>query len=95
MDDLLRGLVPARNAAIPAVHVSRPMLHPNIYRKRIIRTEGNPTAGQWVAVYHQQSDIQERDRDGNRIESRRESDEPSLFAYGIYNPRSEIAVRMY
>jgi 23S rRNA (cytosine1962-C5)-methyltransferase len=99
MDDFSYGLVPVKSAAMPAVHVNRPMLHPNIYRKRILRLEGNPLPGQWVAVYHQQSDVQDRASETARPygarSNRDEPGEPSHFAYGIYNPRSEVAVRMY
>lgn len=115
MIDGSRELVPQKNSAMPAVHVSRPMLHPNIYRKRILHIEGNPAPGDWVAVYHQQSDVQDRggrkasadslgpSAYGNRNprmgdRSRRDGEiveNPSLFAYGIYNPRSEVAVRLY
>jgi len=70
------------------------MLHPNIYRKRILSIEGNPSAGDWVAVYHQQSDVLDRDN-ADRSVSKTRASEPSQFAYGIYNPRSEVAVRMY
>jgi 23S rRNA (cytosine1962-C5)-methyltransferase len=79
---------------MPIVHVNRPMLHPNIYRKRILSIEGNPSAGDWVAVYHQQSDVLDRDNVDRSVSKTRASD-PSQFAYGIYNPRSEVAVRMY
>ncbi len=70
------------------------MLHPNIYRKRLLRVEGNPTPGDWVAVYHMNSDYPERDSEGRRSGKTKQQDEPVLFAYGIYNPRSEVAVRL-
>ncbi|MEQ1826901.1 MAG: class I SAM-dependent rRNA methyltransferase [Pirellula sp.] len=109
MGDRLMGLVPAPNSEMAAVHISRAMLHPNIYRKRILEIEGNPIAGQWVAVYHQS---QHRDNDSERndtdqpdrlsaygppkaINPRAATTTPQLFAYGIYNPRSEVAVRLY
>jgi 23S rRNA (cytosine1962-C5)-methyltransferase len=100
MDDSSHELVPQKNSAMPAVHVNRPMLHPNIYRKRILHIEGHPSPGEWVAVYHQQSDVQDRSPEGSKrndagpYRSDRAS-QPSHFAYGIYNPRSEVAVRMY
>lgn len=52
--------------------------HPNIFRKRIESISGNPQAGDWVAVYHLDE----------------ESAELELFAYGLYNSKSEIAVRL-
>jgi 23S rRNA (cytosine1962-C5)-methyltransferase len=92
----LNQLVPDRAAPMPIVHVNRPMLHPNIYRKRILRIEGRPLPGQWVAVYHQQSNTRDRNTEDNREQpNSTETHEPSLFAYGIYNPRSEVAVRLY
>lgn len=63
--------------AIGSVFLSRPMMHPMVYRKRIMRMEGDPRAGDYVAVYHEG-----------------ETGSPQLFAYGLYNDRSEIAVRM-
>jgi 23S rRNA (cytosine1962-C5)-methyltransferase len=105
------GLVPLSNSGMAAVHISRPMLHPNIYRKRILEIEGNPIAGQWVAVYHQQlpreDNRKERSPSGSferkesaygpagASSSREPRGTPQLFAYGIYNPRSELAVRLY
>ncbi len=65
--------------ALPAIYLSRAALHPFVYRRRIQRVEGHPKAGQWVAVYAQQEDGRP----------------PQLFAYGLYNDRSEIAVRLY
>ena len=35
-EDGLMGLVPPTNSEMGVVHISRPMLHPNIYRKRIL-----------------------------------------------------------
>jgi 23S rRNA (cytosine1962-C5)-methyltransferase len=101
------GLVPPSNSSMAAVHVSRPMLHPNIYRKRILDIEGNPGAGEWVAVYHHQppreprSNARASDRStgspyGPRSARPQPEEGPAqLFAYGIYNPRSEVAVRLY
>ena len=63
----------------------RPSRHPNIFRKRIERAEGNPQPGDWVAVYATDMDPNEN----------QQKHEPLLFGYGIYNPRSEVAVRLY
>jgi 23S rRNA (cytosine1962-C5)-methyltransferase len=102
-EDDLMGLVPPSNSQMGIVHVSRPMLHPNIYRKRILEVEGNPKPGQWVAVYHQQLPRESRGDSNARgsaygpssSSSREPTGSPRLFAYGIYNPRSEVAVRLY
>lgn len=102
-EDDLMGLVPPSNSQMGIVHVSRPMLHPNIYRKRILEVEGNPKPGQWVAVYHQQLPRESRGDSSARVSaygpsssnSREPTGSPRLFAYGIYNPRSEVAVRLY
>jgi 23S rRNA (cytosine1962-C5)-methyltransferase len=105
----LMGLVPPLHSKMAAVHVSRPMLHPNIYRKRILEIEGNPAPGEWVAVYHhappRASDMSERAESAGGKEPRSAygpakstsspTTTPQLFAYGIYNPRSELAVRLY
>lgn len=103
--DELMGLVPPKNSVMGVVHVSRPMLHPNIYRRRIIEVEGNPAPGQWVAVYHQQLPLSSRshepqERSDSPYKPRtpkapEPSGTPQLFAYGIYNPKSEVAVRLY
>jgi 23S rRNA (cytosine1962-C5)-methyltransferase len=99
-DDGLMDLIPSRNSKMAAIHISRPMLHPNIYRKRILDIEGNPSAGEWVAVYHQSSRPPSESRDSpygpaKPMSSRDENATPQLFAYGVYNPRSEVAVRLY
>ncbi len=89
--EALLGLVPQQNAAMGAIYVSRPMLHPNIYRKRILEIEGNPRPGEWVAVYHRGTAHGREDEDREPVGN----GTPQLFAYGIYNPRSEVAVRLY
>lgn len=94
MDDSLRGLIPATNAPMPAVYVNRPILHPNIFKKRLLGVDGNPAPGSWVAVYHTNSDYPVRDSDGRKSGRTNQQDEPTLFAYGIYNPRSEVGVRL-
>lgn len=58
--------------------ISRRTTHPTVYRKRIIELDGNPSAGDWVRVYHTDTD----------------SGQPQAFAYGIYNPKSEVAIRL-
>ncbi len=66
-------LCPESFSTLPAFYVSTPLAHPLIFRKRIVRMEGNATAGDWVAVYVEPD---------------------QLLGFGVYNPRSEIAVRM-
>lgn len=68
--------IPA-NAQLAAVMLDKPTTHPNVFRKRIRSTIGNPRRGDWVAVYHSFEVAQ-----------------PQLFAYGLYNPKSEIALRI-
>jgi 23S rRNA (cytosine1962-C5)-methyltransferase len=75
---------------MPSVYVKWAMLHPNIFRKRIDRIEGKPRAGDWVAVYC--LDAPPR---GNVEQGDTTASGPRLFAYGIFNDRSEIAVRLY
>lgn len=58
--------------------ISRRTTHPTVYRKRIMELEGNPTAGDWIRVFHTDT----------------ESQQPVPFAYGIYNPKSEVAIRL-
>ncbi len=55
------------------------MRHPNIFRKRITHIDGKPQAGDWVGVY---------------ANANEENEVPRLFGYGIYNPKSSIAVRL-
>ena len=76
---------------MPSVFVKWAMLHPNIFRKRIDRIEGRPKAGEWVAVYCMGGPPR-----GNSESTDVVSDlQPRLFAYGLFNDRSEIAVRLY
>jgi 23S rRNA (cytosine1962-C5)-methyltransferase len=55
--------------------------HPLVYRKRIRRVDAAARPGDMVAVYCP------RENDG-------ESHSAELLGYGLYNPKSEIAVRM-
>jgi 23S rRNA (cytosine1962-C5)-methyltransferase len=71
-------LCPAPSASLAAVILPKPTNHPTIYRKRIRSIAGDPKAGDWVGVYHEAT----------------ESGEPELFAYGLFNPKSEVAVRL-
>lgn len=71
-------LWPAPSASLASVILPKPTNHPTIYRKRIHSISGDPRAGDWVAVYHAAT----------------ESGEPELFAYGLFNPKSEVAVRL-
>lgn len=71
-------LWPAPSASLSAVIIPKPTNHPTIYRKRIRQIEGQPQTGDWVGVYHEAS----------------ESGQPELFAYGLFNPKSEVAVRL-
>jgi 23S rRNA (cytosine1962-C5)-methyltransferase len=82
-------------ASIPAVYVARPMLHPNVFRKRIARIEGRPKLGDWVAVYALESNSPDRVDENSDRPPRPRNEGPRLFAYGIFNDRSEIAVRIY
>lgn len=63
---------------LPQVVLKKKTSHPNIFRKRIEHIEGNPQAGDWVAVYYSDEELAT----------------PELFAYGLYNSKSEIAVRL-
>jgi 23S rRNA (cytosine1962-C5)-methyltransferase len=58
--------------------ITRRTTHPTVYRKRIAKLIGNPKTGDWVRVYHTDT----------------ESGEPQAFAYGLYNPKSEVALRL-
>jgi 23S rRNA (cytosine1962-C5)-methyltransferase len=85
MRNTINALVPNPSEPIARVYMPRPSRHPNIFRKRIERAEGNPQPGDWVAVYATDMDPNEN----------QQKHEPILFGYGIYNPRSEVAVRLY
>ncbi len=85
-----RPLSPESAEGMPSVYVKWAMLHPNIFRKRIDRIEGKPRAGDWVAVYC--LDAAPR---GNVEQQDAEPSGPRLFAYGLFNDRSEVAVRLY
>ena len=63
----------SQTESLPAVYLSTPLAQPLIYRKRIVRMDGTPKPGEWVAVYVLPD---------------------MLLGYGVYNPRSEIAIRM-
>ena len=71
-------LYPPGNSELPRVVLSKRTSHPTVFRKRIRKIEGDPTVGQWVSVYYLDE----------------ETGCEELFAYGLYNPKSEIAVRL-
>jgi 23S rRNA (cytosine1962-C5)-methyltransferase len=71
-------LSPPGSASLAGVVLSKPTNHPTVYRKRIQQILGQPQTGDWVGVYH----------------AAETSGEPQLFAYGLFNPKSEVAVRI-
>ena len=80
--DSLRLKVPQTLVAdaedVPQIVLVKPTTHPNVFRKRIQNIVGQPQAGDWVSLYH-------TDNDNGAAE---------LFAFGLYNSKSEIAVRI-
>ncbi len=85
-------LFPDPAAGIPVVHLKARVRHPLIYRKRVEHVDQNAKPGDWVAVYvPPQETTTEAVEDANRETA---ADELELWGYGIYNPRSEIAIRM-
>jgi 23S rRNA (cytosine1962-C5)-methyltransferase len=66
------------SGAVAQALLQRKTTHPAVYRKRIVQLSGNPKVGDWVAVSHGDT----------------ESGKPELFAYGLYNPKSEVAIRL-
>jgi 23S rRNA (cytosine1962-C5)-methyltransferase len=87
----VRALCPDPAAALPAVYLKARIRHPLIYRKRIDRVDRSVKPGDWVVVYapRQESAIDEESTGALPTNS-----EPELWGYGLYNPRSEIALRM-
>jgi 23S rRNA (cytosine1962-C5)-methyltransferase len=90
-----------------SIVLTRPTTHPTVYRKRVKHIEGRPDVGDWVSIYHQQNP--EIDAAGDTVDEETELGlesqqrgtsrvdqelPPRLFAYGLYNPKSEIAVRI-
>lgn len=79
-------LFPRPNASLPSLTLRSPVRQPNVFRKRIAEVEPGVKAGDWVVVYAPRS----TEADGERSES----GELQILGYGIYNPRSEIALRI-
>ncbi|MCA9131789.1 MAG: class I SAM-dependent rRNA methyltransferase [Planctomycetales bacterium] len=71
-------LWPEPSASLAAITLAKPTTHPTVFRKRIRHIDGHPQCGDWVSLYHEAS----------------ETGQPELFAYGLFNPKSEIAVRI-
>lgn len=111
-----RSLTPNASGPMASVTMQRATLHPNVFRKRLLSIDGNPGAGDWVAVYRVEPEptrnmdrqpSSERPQNGGRpVEGRpprrdeRSSpsvspEAPTIFGYGIYNPKAEVAVRLY
>jgi len=84
------------------VLVKRAILHPNIFRKRILKVTGYPRPGDWVAVRAEDEPANVKtatERNSSDGHYGSVSSEPrtahQLFAYGIFNDRSEVALRLY
>ncbi|HAC90779.1 MAG TPA: class I SAM-dependent rRNA methyltransferase [Planctomycetaceae bacterium] len=63
---------------LPEAILKRRTSHPLVYRNRIQQLVGKPRLGDWVRVSHLET----------------ESGQPEHFAYALYNPKSEIALRI-
>lgn len=66
------------NLPVAQAVLQRPTSHPVIYRKRILSLSGKPRIGDWIQVCHLEN----------------ENQQPECFAYGLYNPKSEVAIRV-
>lgn len=96
-----RSISPDPSLPMAEALVKRAILHPNIFRKRVLRVSGNPRPGDWVAVRAEDEPANVKtagnEREGDHYGSRQS--EPrngnQIFAYGIYNDRSEVALRLY
>jgi 23S rRNA (cytosine1962-C5)-methyltransferase len=81
-------LFPEAGAELASVFLNKPTSHPNIFRKRIVRLEGQPKVGDWVQVFcNPQSPADYQPGPEAPAECVR-------VGYGWFNPKSEIAVRM-
>ncbi len=105
-----RSLTPSSSGPMASVTMQRATLHPNVFRKRLLSIDGNPGPGDWVAVYRVEPEPtrnmdrqQSRDqpvggrppRRDDRTVQETPSVAPTIFGYGIYNPKAEVAVRLY
>lgn len=80
-------LFPEARAALPAVTLRSAVRQPNVFRKRIAKVDPGVRAGDWVIVYapRPESSQDEEEESGGELQ---------IIGYGIYNPRSEIALRI-
>ncbi|MCA9186122.1 MAG: class I SAM-dependent rRNA methyltransferase [Pirellulaceae bacterium] len=74
-------LIPEPSRSLPAVFLRANVRHPLVYRKRVRTADPGARPGDLVAVY---ADVEQQDGTSQTM----------LVGYGLYNPRSEIAVRM-
>lgn len=79
-------LFPAARSALPAVTLRSAVRQPNVFRKRIATVEPGTRAGDWVVVYAPRPEGPGEESQG--------TGEHQILGYGIYNPRSEIALRI-
>jgi 23S rRNA (cytosine1962-C5)-methyltransferase len=79
-------LFPKGREALPAVTLRSAVRQPNVFRKRIASVDSGAKAGDWVVVYAPPPDSTEEGMDS--------ASEPQILGYGIYNPRSEISLRI-
>lgn len=77
-----RELWPSASDSLAQAVLAKPTTHPNIFRKRIQRLNGNPKVGDYVAVYHPPLNNEEQESNSDQLE---------LLGYGLYNPKTEIA----
>ncbi len=77
-----RALSPDPNQSIARIYVRWYMLQPNIFRKRILRMEGNPRPGDWVAVYAVEDYRNARSEEDGFRRTRRRTEESQSNASG-------------
>lgn len=86
-------LAPDPASPIPSVRLKARIRHPLVYRKRIDGVDPGVRPGDWVAVYAPKAESSTEPGGGAANDAVSPPDF-ELWGYGIYNPKSEIALRI-
>lgn len=91
-DRAVQPLFPDPSAGLPVVQLKARVRHPLIYRKRVGQVDPRAKSGDWVVVYAPVAEAIDANREA--IPEEKPPTDFELWGYGIYNPRSEISLRM-
>ncbi len=78
-------------ADLPLAILAKRTTHPNVFRKRIRTLTGTPDIGDWVRV---ENELDTTESDDPGLLASQSAPQTTQLGYGLYNPKSEIAIRL-